>query len=391
MVLSGDNEPRNGRLYLVGLAVSVIGNNAMSLAAGIWVKSLTGSSSEAALVSVCVYAPALAGPLAGLVADRVRRRRFLTGLNLLSAALILPMLAVNGRGRVWIIYGVMTWYGIHLVLSDPAENALFAVMLSPETRRKLNGWSLGLQETGRLVAPLLGAGLFALVGGGVVAVVDAVTFVVAAAMISRIRVRETKPAPPSKHWGAELMAGFGHIHRRPHLRRVLVAASVVMGFSAVEVAAQYSLVQGVGEPPSFLGVFSAGLGAGSVVASLVSGRLVRRLGERWLLVLGMANFAVGSALRATGVLSLAIVGSVVLGFALPWVFLALLNLAQRLTPPELQGRVSAAIILIFFGPQAPLQALGALAIRYFTYQQLYLAGSVVALAAVAGFLWTDSR
>src|ERR1017187_3291575 len=68
-------ERRNGRLYLTGLAVSVIGDNAMSLAAGIWVKSLTGSSSAAALVSVCVYAPSLAAPLAGVVADRVRRRR----------------------------------------------------------------------------------------------------------------------------------------------------------------------------------------------------------------------------------------------------------------------------------------------------------------------------
>src|ERR1700678_78084 len=114
MVLSGDNEPRNGRLYLTGLAVSVIGNNAMSLAAGIWVKSLTGSSSEAAFASVCVYAPTLVGPLAGVVADRVRRRRFLVWLNLVSAALILPALAVRGPGSAWIIFAVMTWYGIHL-------------------------------------------------------------------------------------------------------------------------------------------------------------------------------------------------------------------------------------------------------------------------------------
>jgi hypothetical protein len=42
-------ERRNGRLYLAGLTVSVIGDTAMSLAAGIWLKSLTGSSSEAAL------------------------------------------------------------------------------------------------------------------------------------------------------------------------------------------------------------------------------------------------------------------------------------------------------------------------------------------------------
>src|SRR6185437_12334160 len=89
---------RNGRLYLAGLAVSVIGDSALSLAAGIWVKSLTGSSSEAALVSVCVYAPTLAGPLAGALADRVRRRRYLIRLNLVSAALVLPLLAVRGPG-----------------------------------------------------------------------------------------------------------------------------------------------------------------------------------------------------------------------------------------------------------------------------------------------------
>src|ERR1022692_3652156 len=109
---SAGAERRNGRLYLTGLAVSVIGDNAMSLAAGIWVKSLTGSSSEAAPVSVCVYAPSLAGPLAGVVADRVRRRRFLVWLNLVSAALVLPLLAASGPGSAWIIFAVITWYGI---------------------------------------------------------------------------------------------------------------------------------------------------------------------------------------------------------------------------------------------------------------------------------------
>ena len=385
------DQRRNGRLYLTGLAVSVIGDNAMSLAAGIWVKSLTGSSSEAALVSVCVYAPALAGPMAGVVADRVRRRRFLIWLNLVSAALVLPLLAVIGPGSIWIIFAVMTWYGIYLTLSGPAENALFAVMLSRELRQELNGWSLGLQETGRLVSPLVGAGLFALVGGGTVSVFDAITFVVASVTLSRIRLREAKPAHRPGRWRADLLAGFGHIRRTPELRRMLLAASVVMSFSAVLVAAQYSLVQGVDEPPSFLGVFSAGLGAGSVVASLASGRLLRSAGERWLAVRGMANFALGNAMRAAGQLPLAIAGSVMLGFALPWLFLALLSLAQRCTPPELQGRVSAAVTLVFFGPQAPLQALGALAIRYATYQQLYLAGAAVAVATAIVFTRGSSR
>ncbi|HEX9334957.1 MAG TPA: hypothetical protein VF892_03685, partial [Pseudonocardiaceae bacterium] len=83
---------RNARIYLVGLAASLVGNSAMSLVAGIWVKSLTGSSSAAAIVSVCVYAPSLLGPLGGVLADRVRRQPMLVILNLASGVAILPLL-----------------------------------------------------------------------------------------------------------------------------------------------------------------------------------------------------------------------------------------------------------------------------------------------------------
>jgi MFS family permease len=375
---------RNARLYLTGLGCSVTGSMALSLVAGIWVKSLTGSSSEAGLVSACIYLPSLFGPLAGMAADRVARRRLLVRLSVVSAMADLPLLAVRSAAWTWIIFCVMTWYGTQLVLSGPAEDALFAQMLPQDLRQRVNGWRLGLQESGRLVAPLAGAGLFALAGGGAVALMDAATFVVAAVATARLRVPdEAPPRPERTSWRADVLAGYTHIRRTPSLARVLGAGAVVMAVSGALVAAQYSLVQDTGEPPAFLGVFSACLGGGSIVASLVSSRVLRRVGEGWLAVFGMADFAAGSALRATGALGWAIAGTVVLGFALPWVFLAVVNLAQRVTPTELQGRVSAAVTLAMFGPQAPMQALGSLAIRYGTFRQLYAGGAIVAVACAA--------
>src|ERR1700754_3659891 len=172
---SGDR--RNARLYLLGLAASLIGDSAMSLVAGIWVKSLTGSSSAAAVVAVCIYAPSLLSPLAGMAVDRVRRRRMLVVVNLASAAAVLPLLLVHSADQVWLIYVVMLAYGTSLVLIDPAENALFAVMLPDDIRRQVNGIRLAMTEGGKLVAPLLGAGLFVAFGGGLVASFDAATFV----------------------------------------------------------------------------------------------------------------------------------------------------------------------------------------------------------------------
>lgn len=376
---------RNARLYLVGLAASLIGNSAMTLVAGIWVKSLTGSSAQAGFVSACVYAPSLAGPLAGLVADRVDRRRWLLAVNFVSAATILSLLAVRSAAQVWVIFAAVSAYGVEIVLIEPAESALFAEMFPRTLRERLNGWMLGIQETGRLAAPILGAGLFALVGGGAVAALDAATFLVAGTAVAMLRVRLTPP-PPREQWRRELTAGVRHVWSEVTLRRVVIAATLVMAVSGVGVAAQYSLVTAIGQRPAFLGVLTALLGAGSVVALLLSGRLIGRFGEAPLAAAGLVNFAAGTLLRATGWLPAALLGSVVLGFALPWVFLATLNLAQGLTPNQLQGRVAAATTLALFGPQAPTQALGALLITHATFRQVYLGSAAAALAVAAWLL-----
>jgi Na+/melibiose symporter-like transporter len=302
----------------------------------------------------------------------------LVRLNAVAAVLVLALLAVRSASEVWLVYVVMTGCGLHLVFAGPAANALFVQMLPEGLRQRANGWQLGLQECGRLLAPLLGAAVFAAAGGAAVAVIDSISFLVAACAIASLRVEDVAPARAvERRLRAELSAGFGYLWHRRDLRNLLIAGVAGMGISGVLVAAQYSLVEGVGQPPAFLGVLSGLLGAGSIAASLLSSSVLRRYGEKWLAVIGLANLAAGTLLYATGFLPAALLGSVVLGFALPWLFLAVLALTQRATPARLQGRVSAAVTFALFGPQAPLQALGALAIVHLSYRQLYLLGAAI--------------
>ena len=369
----------NARWYFAGLAASLLGNSAMSLVAGVWVKELTGSSSRAGLVSACVYAGTMGAPVAGLIADRLPRKRLLLWLNLLSAATMLALLLVSSRAEVWIVFVVMALYGIEATLMDPVEDALFAQMFTTGFRRKINGWRLTIQETGRLAAPLLGASLFVLVGGGAVAALDAATFVFAALVIARLRVQDTTPARTAESVGPALMAGGRHILNTTSIRPIAIASTAVMALSGIGVAAQYSLVHGVGQHPAFLGVLTAILGGGSIVASLTASRIIDRLGERWLAVIGLINFAAGNLLRANHWLPAALVGSAVLGFALPYVFLATLNVAQRETPSQLQGRVSAALLFALFGPQAITQTIGSALIAQLTYIEIYAGSAALAL------------
>src|SRR5690242_1066876 len=92
--------------YLGGVLVSGFGDSAMLLVAGVWVKTLTGSSSLAAAVTFCIWAPALAGPVLGALADRVRRRPLLIRVNVVLAVLLPVLLVVHAERDVWLLFAV---------------------------------------------------------------------------------------------------------------------------------------------------------------------------------------------------------------------------------------------------------------------------------------------
>jgi MFS family permease len=81
---------RDARLYLAGVVVSGLGSSAMWLVAGVWVKDLTGSDALAALCALALWAPLLAGPLLGTLADRPHRRALLITTDLFLAATTRP-------------------------------------------------------------------------------------------------------------------------------------------------------------------------------------------------------------------------------------------------------------------------------------------------------------
>ena len=167
---------RDARLYLGGQVCSLLGDSALLLVLGIWVKQLTGSSGRAGLVFFAYALATLLGPLTGVVVDRVRRRTLLIVVNALGAASVLPLLAVHDAGDTWLIYAVACAYGLVNVLIGAGQSALLATMLPGELLVDANGFLQTVREGLRLVAPLAGAGLFAVAGATPVVIIDAASF-----------------------------------------------------------------------------------------------------------------------------------------------------------------------------------------------------------------------
>ncbi|MFC9457977.1 MFS transporter [Streptomyces sp. NPDC056983] len=348
------------RLLLAGIVVSGFGTSAMWVAAGIWVKDLTGSDSLAALCAFALWAPALAGPLLGTVADRTRRRPLLVAVNLGLGLLLLSLPAVDSAGSLWILFAVLVVYGACGVVTDAAEAALVPAVVGRQSLGDFNGLRTAADEGMKLVAPLAGAGLFTVYGGAGVALLDAATFAAAAGLYARLRVRESVPDRRAAGVWLRTAEGVRALWRQERLRPLVLAAAATMLLAGLNGAALYAVVDGgLGRSPSYAGVLYAVQGAGSVVAGLAAGGLLRRFGERRFAAAGIALFAVGAGVRALPYDAVALGCSAAIGMGLPCVLIAALTAVQRETPHALVGRAVATANTLMFAPNAVALAMGA--------------------------------
>jgi predicted MFS family arabinose efflux permease len=124
---------------------------------------------------------------------------------------------------------------------------------------------------------------------------------------------------------------------------------------------------------------------GGIVGGLTASRVVGRLGDRWTLVLGLgaqvAAFAVlastRSAIAAGAALALAILGTA-------WSSVVVISARQRLTPPALLGRVTAAFRTIGTGAMPLGAALGGMiAASYGLRTPQWVAAVTLGLVVVA--------
>jgi MFS family permease len=372
------------RLLFVGELASMIGDSLMLIVLAIWVKELTDSNGAAGLTFFFLAIPALLAPVFGMIVDRFKRRTLLFWGNLVSALAVAPLLLVHDRDDVWIVYTVAFLYGISFIMLPAGLFGLLKEMLPDEMLIDANASLSTSKEALRLVGPLIGAGLFTVIGGGGVAMVDAATFVIAAVTIKLLKVPEDQPTREESHFRDEVLAGVRHIGRDPVLLHTMIAIGVALLVIGFMESAVFSMVDAFDKPASWVGVVISVQGVGAVLGGLSSARIVKRLGEANTITASLFVFALGLALcAASPLLSVVFGGVVVLGFALPVFIVAFNTLMQRRTPNRLMGRVSAAADVVLGTPQAISIAMGALLVSVISYRAMYwIIAAVIAVAAL---------
>jgi len=372
-----------GLLWTGGL-VSETGDWLLLVGLPVWVLELTGSSLVTATVFLVGLLPGLVvGPLAGVLVDRWDRRRTLVAVSVAQAVFLLPLLAVDGRGDLWIVYLVMAVEASLGQLNDPARNALVPALVAREELVAANGL-IGLNRNlARLAGGPLGGVLVEVAGLPGLVVGDAVSFLAGAALLSLVGSRAGRagvgegraagpepsgvaPTPGGSPTGGgflgEWVDGLGVIWRDRRLRWGLVVAglaSVAQGIFVVLFVLFVTRVLGGGGAE--VGLLRGVQAVGGLLGGVLVVGAARRLEPGRLL---------GGSLLAFGGIALTCWNSPQLTTAMWWylglfvaagipgvgVLSALTALVQAQADDAYLGRVFAT----FFGVEAGLQAVGIL-------------------------------
>jgi MFS family permease len=187
------------------------------------VTELSGSSGRAlGLVFIFRFLPTLVfSTAAGVVADRISRKRILIATDILRALVVLGFLLVRSPDQLWLVY-VLT--ALQLSVSAFFQPARDAAVPSITTRQELlaanalsgASWSVML-ALGAAVGGLVTAGI----GREAAFLIDSATFLFSAWMLRRVRIPDHPPRPArqlslgSLTGAADVAEGAAHVRANP--------------------------------------------------------------------------------------------------------------------------------------------------------------------------------
>jgi MFS family permease len=335
----------------VGSAVSAVALPLVALTV------LHASALEVGLLAAASYVAWLViGLPAGVVVARLPLRRLQVAMDLVRAAALASVpvawwLGLLTLGQLVVVALVTSFAS---VLFDVGSMTFLPTVVPRDQLQSRNSLNSGTHATTQLAGPALGGFAVQLFGAVPTVLLDAVSYLGSAVLVSRLPERERVLAVTTTRARDLIGEGWRYVTRHPLMGPFLWEATLVnFACGALMALTPIYLVRVLDAPPGLVGVLIASEGVGSLAGAALVPRLSRAFGSaRVVLVtglagdllallmpvgsgqLGMVLFAVGNAGFAAGV----VVSSVVTR-----------TYRQTETPPELLSRVMATVRFVSWG------------------------------------------
>jgi MFS family permease len=352
---------RNFRLLFIGQAISQLGDWFNSVAVYALLLDLTHSATSVAWMMIVQFLPiAIVGPIAGVIVDRVDRRRLMIGADLVRGVLIFGLLLVRRPDQIWIAYTVIALAVSASAFFEPARTATIPNITTSEELMPANALSSATWAAMLAVGASVGGFVTLASGRNVAFIVNALSFFVSAAFISRTTYDSTPPrkvtvgvARPRAGLAeltgvTDLVEGFRYVRRHSQVAALMFVKAgwglaggvllllTIFGQRVFPVAGNTAAGIGV-----LYGARGIGAGLGPIALRWILGQTPKTLRAS----IGPAYFVVGLFYVAlAGASSLPLAATAVLcahfGGSILWVFSTVL--LQMEVPDQFRGRVFAA-------------------------------------------------
>lgn len=353
---------RNFRRLWGAQVVSELGDWFCILAIYSLLLELTGSAAAVGLAVVLQVLPqTFAGPTAGMVNDRASRKRVMIAADIARAVTILFVLLVRSPGTVWMLYPLLFVKSVMVAFFEPARNAVIPNITTREELMVANTLASTTWSFNLAIGATVGGVVAALAGRDAVFVINALGFLLSAALLRGMRFSEphTDGVPPLRARDlvdfSPIMDGLRYIRSD---KRVLATVFVKFGLGLMGsnnvilpiLGERVFPIQLEGLTPErgamlgmslLLGARGAGSLMGPFVAGAWSGQNEGRL--RLGILFGFILAAVGYVALGFSPLAWMAIAAVILahaGSSSVWVFST--TLLQMFTRDKFRGRVFAA-------------------------------------------------
>ena len=344
---TSDSLLRNGRFMRLwaGQSISFIGDAVSLVAMVILVVQITGSASAVGGVLLARLLPTLASPLVGVYADRLDRRAILVASDLVRAALVVGIIFTRD---LYLLYALFFLMGVARTFFNPTIRAAFPGVVGNGDLTRANAIISGTFSVSITAGPALGGLLVATVGVNTAFILDAATYLISAAFLSRI------PLPPPERDGEatfmrELKEGFSYLAGARVPLAIVAGAFLTMLTINATVPAEVFLAKNtfnVGDVG--YGLLVSIWGGGMVLGTALMAVLGNRM--RLLPIFFLGVFVSAAALAATGLsptFVLALAALAVAGLANGLDNVTTDTILQKRVPEALLGRVFSVRVLSF--------------------------------------------
>jgi predicted MFS family arabinose efflux permease len=280
---------REFRLLWGARAATSLGDRIVFIALALYVTDI-GSPSDVGLVLAANALPLVLFVLIGGVwADRLERHRVMVVTDVVRAALhgLLAVLIFLGPAPIWAIVVIEAGFGTAQAFFNPAFTGLVPQTVPEDEFQQANAANTIVWNVAELVGPAIATALVLGLGAGWAFTIDALAFVLSAALLTRVRPRSRGERVPPGALLADLRVGWHEVRSRQWVWVVLVATSLAL---LLALAPYMTLGPTIAEDRySSTGVFGAlavALGIGTLLGSLAALRLRPRHPIRFAMAWG---------------------------------------------------------------------------------------------------------